>query len=282
LTFATPSDIKVAIEHQEEPSMHRQPGHFMPLFIALAVASSIAVCPATRASADIYKYVDDSGTIHFSNVPDDYSNERVVKEKTAAKEKAAAQAKREVVAVKPSAAADSSYFTVSTEQMTGGVPYAGIISAKCDKYGVDPSLVKSIIKTESNFDPTAVSPKGARGLMQLMPATAADMGVSDSFDPEQNIEGGVRYFRSLLDNFRGDVELSVAAYNCGQGRVIRNGMCVPEIPETKNYVKKVMQLSKNPITGMSFSRPIYRVELKDGSVMFTESPVPATKVSLFE
>jgi len=246
-----------------------------PAYIFSAIV--ITFLYAHGASADIFKYVDDGGVIHFSNVPNNYS-EKVIREKscTPANPRPAKSAK----AFKQTSSAGSkakpdriaSYTPPSSCEPVGGVPYSDIINAKCSKYGVDPSLVKSIIKAESNFNPRAVSNKGARGLMQLMPSTGADMGVRDFFDPEQNIDGGVRYFRFLLDNFSGDVELSVAAYNCGQGRVIRNGNCVPNIAETKNYVKKVMRISNNPVTGMSFSRPIYRVELKDGSILFTESP----------
>ena len=256
-----------------------------PTYILSAVFITLLYAPG--ASADIFKYVDDCGVIHFSNVPSSYS-EKVVKEKgcTPANPRPVKSAK----AFKQASSAESKAksdrivnYTPSSCEPVGGVPYADIINAKCSKYGVDPSLVKSIIKAESNFNPRAVSNKGARGLMQLMPSTGADMGVRDFYDPEQNIDGGVRYFRFLLDNFSGDVELSVAAYNCGQGRVIRNGNCVPNIAETKNYVKKVMKISNNPVTGMSFSRPIYRVELKDGSILFTESPESGSgKLSLVD
>jgi len=247
-----------------------------PAYILSAILISFLYAPG--ASADIFKYVDDCGVIHFSNVPSKAS-EKVIKEKGGipAKPRVAKSTKafKQPSSCEPKAAKPDrivEYTPPSLNGPVGGVPYADIINAKCNKYGVDPSLVKSIIKAESNFNPRAVSNKGARGLMQLMPSTGADMGVRDFFDPEQNIDGGVRYFRFLLDNFSGDVELSVAAYNCGQGRVIRNGNCVPNIAETKNYVKKVLKISNNPVTGMSFSRPIYRVELKDGSILFTESP----------
>jgi soluble lytic murein transglycosylase len=107
-------------------------------------------------------------------------------------------------------------------------------------YKVDPALVTAIIKAESAFDPKAISWAGARGLMQLMPNTARLMGVTDSFDPEQNIMGGTRYIRMMLNRFDGDVVLAVAAYNCGPERVAR-AKAVPEIRETKNYVKTVLR-----------------------------------------
>ena len=111
------------------------------------------------------------------------------------------------------------------------------IHAAATEQGVDPLLIKAIIKAESNFDPTAVSPQGAQGLMQLMPATAKDLQVSNPFDPQENITGGAKYLRFLLDSYRWDVELSLAAYNAGPGNVKK---AVPNIPETREYVAKVL------------------------------------------
>ena len=105
-------------------------------------------------------------------------------------------------------------------------------------HGVDPALVRAVIKTESNFNRWAVSNKGARGLMQLIPATGARYGVRDFFDPQQNVEGGVQYLKFLLEKFNGNLDLSLAAYNAGENLVQRLGR-VPPIPETTNYVRKV-------------------------------------------
>lgn len=112
------------------------------------------------------------------------------------------------------------------------------IQTAATEHGVDPLLIKAIIKAESNFDPTAVSPKGAQGLMQLMPATARWLQVADPFDPQDNISGGAKYLRSLLDSYEWDVELSLAAYNAGPGKVKR---CLPNIVETRVYVSKVLE-----------------------------------------
>lgn len=268
--------------------------NFKKFFMLQAVILPALLAVASpQAYADIYRCVNANGSIVFTNEPgsNDTRIETVVREKTGdRKAPAHPKEKRRTQTATPSEkakAADSTkpapgrnYYVESGA--LSNVPFSKIIDAKCDKYNVDPSLVKSIIKAESNFNPQAVSPKGARGLMQLMPSTAADMGVRKIFDPEQNIDGGVRYLRYLLNSFNGDVELSVAAYNCGEGKVIRSGMCVPAIPETKNYVRKVMRLSKNPVTGTSYTKTIYKVELKDGSILFTETPVSGNNISLVE
>lgn len=110
-------------------------------------------------------------------------------------------------------------------------------------YNIDPSLIKAIIHTESDFDNRAVSRSGAQGLMQLMPDTARDLQVDNPFNPWENIEGGTRYFRSILDSFNDDLILSLAAYNAGPGLVARTGG-VPRIPETLRYVNKVLKRYK--------------------------------------
>jgi soluble lytic murein transglycosylase-like protein len=110
-------------------------------------------------------------------------------------------------------------------------------------YKVDPSLIKAIIHIESDFNHRAVSRCGAQGLMQLMPATARELRVSDPFNARENIDGGTRYFRSLLDSFNEDLVLSLAAYNAGPGLVARTGG-VPKIPETQRYIKKVLKRYK--------------------------------------
>ena len=107
-------------------------------------------------------------------------------------------------------------------------------------YGVDPNLVKAVIKVESNFNPRAVSPKSAMGMMQLIPATANDYGVDDPFDPRENIDGGVRYLRDLIEVFNGDLELVLSAYNAGVSTAIKYGYSIPPYSETEEYVKKVL------------------------------------------
>ena len=121
--------------------------------------------------------------------------------------------------------------------------YRGIIRECAETYGVDAALVKAMIHAESAFNPGAVSPRGARGLMQLMPPTARRHGVSNLHDPRQNIRGGVGHLRSLLDQFHNDVTLAIAAYNAGAGSVTRYGG-LPPYRETRTYVARVLRLRR--------------------------------------
>ena len=115
------------------------------------------------------------------------------------------------------------------------------IDQAASRHNVDPNLVRAVIKVESNFNPNAVSRKGAMGLMQLMPQTARQLRVANPFDPQQNVDAGVRHLKQLMENYGGDVKLTLAAYNAGQGAVARSAG-VPHFAETRNYVKRITQL----------------------------------------
>jgi hypothetical protein len=122
-------------------------------------------------------------------------------------------------------------------------PYDHYIMRAADAYQVDPTLIKAVIMAESSYNPRAVSYRGAKGLMQLMPGTAKSLGVAEPFDPALNIDGGVRYLRQLLDRFEGEVDLALAAYNAGS-RYVRKYNGVPPFRATRQYIKKVLELQK--------------------------------------
>ena len=141
----------------------------------------------------------------------------------------------------------------SHQSMNRGFSQKDIDSAideAASRHNVDPSLVRSVVKVESNFNPNAVSSKGAMGLMQLMPSTARSLNVSNPFDPAQNVDAGVRHLRKLLDNYGGNVQLSLAAYNAGAGAVARSAG-VPHFRETQNYVRRITSLYNGGVPGTS-------------------------------
>ncbi|HEY4349546.1 MAG TPA: lytic transglycosylase domain-containing protein [Gaiellaceae bacterium] len=117
--------------------------------------------------------------------------------------------------------------------------YSGQIDAAAQRYGVDPKLISAVISQESGFDASATSGAGAQGLMQLMPTTAKELGVTNAYDPAQAIDGGTRYLKGLLDQFHGDTSLALAAYNAGSGAVERFGG-IPPYPETQSYVSSIL------------------------------------------
>jgi len=153
------------------------------------------------------------------------------------------------------------------------VKLASVVNSAAKRNHVDPALVQAVIQNESAWNPNAVSPKGAFGLMQLIPSTAERFGVGNVFDPAQNIEGGTRYLRELLDRYHGDLRKSLAAYNAGEQAVARFGG-VPAYPETRAYVRKVTNTYFQSGSGHSptgeFQRfPIREVTGRSGRVVFT-------------
>ena len=180
----------------------------------LIIAFLIVISSAEYAIADIYTYTDEKGIMYFSNAPTSPKYRLKIKE-----------------------------FHFDYKRLSSGA-YDRLINYACIKHGVDPLLVKAIIKAESDFDPQTVSVKGARGLMQLMPQTADDMGVADIDDPQNNIDGGVKYLKRLMGIFKSDLKLVVAAYNAGENAVIKY-KSIPPFKETREYVKKVFKYLKD-------------------------------------
>jgi soluble lytic murein transglycosylase len=180
--------------------------------------------------ATIYTFVDEDGVVHFTNVPTDPQYEPVVRER---RPKLSAYTNNSQVLIPGDA----------TDWDPDPDYYNDMIHEAANRYHVDPRLIKSVIRAESNFNYLAVSRKGALGLMQLMPGTADDMQVFDPFDPEDNINGGTRYLRKMLGLFNGNVRLALAAYNAGPNKVIELGR-VPRFKETVNYIRKVQYFYK--------------------------------------
>lgn len=146
--------------------------------------------------------------------------------------------------------------------------YEAVVRAAATRHRVEPRLVDAVIRAESAFDPLAQSPKGARGLMQLMPGTATRLGVRDPFDVPSNIDGGVRHLRHLLDRYGEDVSLALAAYNAGEDAVnVYRG--IPPYPETREYVARVLRWAGVPPAG---SRTLYRAQGPDGTVELSNLP----------
>jgi soluble lytic murein transglycosylase-like protein len=183
------------------------------LVIALAVTASGA------ARADIYAFTDGAGVVHYSNVPADSRYERLIAE--------------------PSPAATTA--PPGVELRAKAAAFGALIDEAARHAEVSPALLRAVIAVESAFDPRAVSPKGAQGLMQLRPATARRYGVNRPFDPRDNLRGGASYIRDLLKRYGNDLELALAAYNAGEDAVDRHGRTIPPFPETRAYVPAVLR-----------------------------------------
>ena len=188
----------------------------------------ISACAAARpARADIYFFKDKAGVIHFTNVPTD-RRYKVLLEEASNRFRGRAPRRSEV-----NWASNLSFPMPRAE-------LSALIEETAHRYDVDPALVHAVVRAESGFDHLAVSPAGARGLMQLMPGTALEVGVRNAFHPGENLDGGVYYLRSMIDRFNGDLRLALAAYNAGPGAVESYGG-VPPYPETLDYVERVFR-----------------------------------------
>lgn len=202
------------------------------------------------AGAETYKFSSPDGTTHFTNAPTDPRYKRMGYTSGSA----------------------AGWLRLPPAQTTTRLSYMAEILAAAQRYGVPDRLVAAVIRAESGFNPRAVSSKGAQGLMQLMPGTASSLGVRNSFDPRQNIDGGVRHLRGLLDRFPHNLALALAAYNAGEKAVTTYGG-IPPYPETQNYVSKVLRFYGSPVQGGDTPPTrIYQTIAKDGTVTYTNIP----------
>src|SRR5882724_3301200 len=215
------------------------------LVLGVVATAALATVPA---SGEVYRLAENDGTVHFTNAPTDprYRSLGGYSSGTAAG----------WLRVPP---ADTARYVTEIRDASG-------------RYGVPERLVQAVIRVESAFNPRAVSVKGAQGLMQLMPETASMLGVRNSFDPQQNIDGGVRHLRGLIDRFGNDLPLALAAYNAGEKAVV-NHRGIPPFPETRDYVTRVLHLYDGGTNGSaSASSAVYRTVGDDGTIVYTNIP----------
>jgi len=219
--------------------------------VLLGIAPFVSGLPSVVAAGSTYSRIDDEGVTHLTDAPTDARFRRV-----------------------PGLSGTANGW-LAVPQAARGTRWSQEIQEISGRYGVDPALVHAVIGAESAFNPWAISRKGAQGLMQLMPRTASALGVRDSFNPRDNIEGGVRHLGYLLDRYSGNVSLALAAYNAGAGAVDYYGG-IPPYPETQQYVQKILQ--RGGAAGAPSVAPsapvqaIYRSEDSDGTVIFSNVP----------
>ena len=194
-----------------------------------AAILALHVTVVSAAFADVYVYKDKNGILTFTNVPNHTGYKRVFRD-----------GNRQTPA---SSLTDASY--------------DDLIQTASGRYNVDADLLRAVIKAESDFNAAARSNKGAMGLMQLMPDTARLHNVADAYNPGENVEGGARHLRMLLDRYRGDLELSLAAYNAGSAAVEKH-RGIPPFAETREYVRRVLRFYELYRSGPQISQPIHQ------------------------
>jgi soluble lytic murein transglycosylase-like protein len=199
--------------------------YVFPLFLIFCLLSTVG-----PSYAGIYRYEDENGVIHFTNCPGDSKFKLFIRE---SKKDVGGE---ETPSNPPAPTKEAS---IKEAPIKDATHFDSLISEFSKKYELDFALIKAIIRAESGFNPFAISRKGAKGLMQLMPQTALRMNVSNIFNPRENIDGGVRYFKYLLSLFNNDLRLSLAAYNAGENLVLEL-RTIPPYRETVNYVQRVL------------------------------------------
>ena len=217
------------------------------LLAAAALSLFLVAGTPGRAAGDIYQRIQPDGTIMFTNVPTDARYRKISRERLRIRARLSPHALERTIA------------------------------RHSEQHRLSPALIRAVIKAESDFDPTAVSRAGAVGLMQLMPETAVKLNVRDRYDPEQNVAGGARYLRQLLDRFDGNLPLALAAYNAGVNRVERY-RTLPPFQETRHYVKKVLRFYREFVVSQSSTSirpgPVFTVPPASRTAAYQIAPLP--------
>ncbi len=195
----------------------------MRIFVNAVLLVTVAIF-SRDTCADVFVFTDENGVTSFSNVPVD---------------------DRYVLLLTSTADVSDVDFTINPDMLAKSRSYGPIIEKAASSNDVQAALLRAIIVVESGFNERAESPRGAQGLMQLMPTTARQYGVSDAFDPSQNIQAGAQHLRGLIERYQNDLELALAAYNAGEDAVERYGRKIPPFAETKRYVPKVLEIYNN-------------------------------------
>jgi len=224
--------------------------------LVILAAAAAVLAGAVPSGAETYQFVGPDGTVHFTNAPSDPRYRRMPGV--------------------PSHSTGTAEGLLKVPATTSSAWLGDTIREAAQRYGVREDLVSAVIRVESGFNARAVSRKGARGLMQLMPGTAAILGVRDSFDPAENIDGGVRHLRGLLDRYGNNVPFALAAYNAGEGAVNTHGG-IPPYAETQAYVARILGIIGGDSAPAPLSGANYRYVAEDGAVVYSNIPPRVTR-----
>jgi soluble lytic murein transglycosylase-like protein len=238
----------------------------MKTLLMIATLCMAAGWVAIPAQAQLSSYVDDHGNLVYTNGQSAHPRKAPAGKAPAEKASVRSDLNRSTSELRAANSAPAAH-------PLGADVLHQLVQETAQKHNVDPNLVSAVISTESNWNTSAISRRGAQGLMQLVPETAQHFGVYNTFDPAQNVDAGVRYLRMLLERYNGDLPKALAAYNAGPGIVDRWGG-VPNFRETREYVRKVTSSYFQPGSvhqspWRAASKPIYRTTTDDGRVLFT-------------